>query len=178
MLGLMGNPNCNAVFFLFFTCYYLARYAYGKRNIVSLITSVVLVLLTQSRTGFISLIVIFVIFMLKDMNLRKIGKGLLLLSFIALAISIVNAEYISALWDRPFDKITSLTIRLDIWLMLIEMVKDQWLIGLGPFKEFFYANALHADSEYILNYFRYGICGLVLYSSLLLYPVVSVFKKT
>ncbi|HBG23050.1 MAG TPA: hypothetical protein DDW83_07345, partial [Peptococcaceae bacterium] len=158
MLGLMGNPNCNAVFFLFFTCYYLARYSFHKRNIISLIISVVMVLLTQSRTGFISLIIILIIFILKDMNLRKIGKGLILLSFLALAISIVNAEYISALWDRPLEKITSLTVRFDIWIMLIEMVKDQWLIGLGPFKEFFYGNALHADSEYVLNYFRYGIC--------------------
>lgn len=136
MLGLMGNPNCNAVFFLFFTCYYLARYSFHKRNIISLIISVVMVLLTQSRTGFISLIIILIIFILKDMNLEKIGKGLILLSFLALAISIVNAEYISALWDRPLEKITSLTVRFDIWVMLIEMVKDQWLIGLGPFKEF------------------------------------------
>lgn len=177
MLGLMGNPNCNAVFFLFFTCYYLARYDYRKRNIISLITSVVLVLLTQSRTGFISLIIIFIIFMLKDMNLRKIGTGLIILSFLALVITIVSPEYISALWDRPLKKITSLTIRFDIWFVLIEMVKDRWLIGMGPFKEFFYANTLHADNEYVLNYFRYGICGLVLYSSLLLYPVVSVFKR-
>jgi O-antigen ligase len=177
MLGLMGNPNCNAVLFLFFTCYYLARYDYRKRNIISLITSVVLVLLTQSRTGFISLIIIFIIFMLKDMNLRKIGTGLIILSFLALVITIVSPEYISALWDRPLKKITSLTIRFDIWFVLIEMVKDRWLIGMGPFKEFFYANTLHADNEYVLNYFRYGICGLVLYSSLLLYPVVSVFKR-
>lgn len=177
MLGLMGNPNCNAVLFLFFTCYYLAWYAYQKRNIISLIISVVMVLLTQSRTGFISLIVIFIIFILKDMNLKKIGKGLVLLLFIVLALSIINAEYIFVLWDRPLEKITSLTVRFDVWLMLIEMVKDQWLIGLGPFKEFFYGNALYADSEYILNYFRYGICGLVLYSALLLYPIVSIFRK-
>ena len=135
-----------------------------------------MVLFTQSRTGFISLIIILIILMLKDMNLRKIGKGLILLSFIALAISIFNAQYISVLWDMPLEKITSLTIRFDIWLMLIEMVKDKWIIGLGPYKEFFYGNALHADSEYVLNYFRYGISGFVLYSSLLLYPIVSALK--
>lgn len=176
MLGLMGNPNINSILFLFFTCYFMARHTYVKKNILSIIVSVVMVILTQSRTSFLCLIVIILIFIFKEMKVRKIIQGILLLSFIILVIWIINAQYLSLLWDTPVGKITSFTNRVDVWVLLLDMVKDKMFIGYGPFKEYFYANTLYADNEYILNLIRYGIFGLILYVALLLYPIVCALK--
>jgi O-antigen ligase len=63
--------------------------------------------------------------------------------------------------------------RLDVWLLLIEQLQNNWLIGGGPQSYFFYPNRgsiiIHAHN-FILQFLgEWGVIGTLLFLTLLLY---------
>ena len=59
--------------------------------------------------------------------------------------------------------------------MMWEMIKEKPVFGHGPYKEFFYAQNLHPDGEYVLMLWRYGVIGFAFYLGSVWLPVF--FKR-
>lgn len=182
MIGTMSNPNVNAIFFLFFYTFFLVLY--GKNGTLKqqlwFYLPFMCVLLTQSRTGFISLSVLTLFwFIYNQYSLKKMGVSLL---FFALFIGIaylLNAYSLVYYTKSNFNVMqnTSMLGRYEVWQHLLEMIIQKPFLGYGPNKNYFYENRLHAENEYILYQWRYGIFGLLFYFSWILTPLKKLNLK-
>jgi O-antigen ligase len=85
--------------------------------------------------------------------------------------------YLNALFSRDIIENNSLMGRFETWRYLWEMIKEKPIFGYAPYKEYFYTNNIYPESEYILQTWRYGFIGLLLYLSLLVTPFLSGLKN-
>ena len=194
MLGLMGNPNNNAIIFLFFASWYFNPKVSIVKN-SRFYLAVLMVFMCQSKTGIISLAVLiltgFGIFSKLSDNLTykdifsKIAIVILIfgLSFLLDLNYVIDSfkEGIDFLVKNKYQTTGSGAMstrgRWEIWSLLFEMILNKPLIGHGPYKEFFYQRDLFSENEYILIWWRYGIFGLISFISLLVYPIVVAVKN-
>ncbi|MAC96390.1 MAG: hypothetical protein CMC96_12920 [Flavobacteriales bacterium] len=194
MIGLMGNPNNNAIIFLFFTTWYYNP-SLSLRKSWQLYLSVLMVFMCQSKTAIIALLVIMLIgygIMSKikyNINfkaiLSKIGVLILIfgLSFLLDLDYLIDSfrEGVDFLINNKYKSTGSGAMstkgRWEIWTFLFEMILNKPLIGHGPYKEFFYQRDLFSENEYILVWWRYGIFGLLSFISILVYPIVIALKN-
>jgi len=189
MLGTMGNPNNNALLFLFFFAYYLSR---KKERLIGinkifLYISFFCILLTQSRTGFLSVIVIYIFWaVITKHSIKYIGVDILIFaaSFIfAIMFDALALNYFSNTIDtialdgtEGLYKNRSIMGRMEVWEHLMGMIKHKLVFGHGPNKDYFYENGLYAESEYVLYLWRYGILGIILYFGWVLFPLFKNFN--
>ena len=222
LLGTLGNPNNNSIGISFFFFYYLfsdQRNKYTKYLFINL--SLLLILASQSRTGFYSVTLIFIYFVLvhcKTLHKKLIYVGFYILCFIIVSklqefeskISVTDSKnsiitldksndvvkqmndknmvpkeitdvsgtkYLSSVDFEDMDQNTSINSRLEIWKLLFKMIKEKPIFGHGPQKNFFYEKHLYPENEYILNFWRYGLFGLIVYVLFYAIPIIGVFKK-
>ena len=57
------------------------------------------------------------------------------------------------------------------------MIVKHPIFGYGPNKNFFYANHIYSENEYLLMTWRYGIIGLLFYLSIFIYPLLKFWGK-
>lgn len=174
MLGTMGNPNDNAILFSLFASYFLVSIRIKRWLSLGLLAiSVMLILLTGSRTVLIGVFVSFALYGL--MEKFSLKKGLLFAASVIAVIFLVyllDLKYISILWQLDIRENPSWVARLEVWDRLGEMITRSPLWGHGPNKDYFYANSLYSESEYVLMTWRYGYIGLFLYSLWLFLPAM------
>ena len=184
MLGTMGNPNTNALLFLFFTVYFLP--IEKKREHWTLCyTALFMVFLCQSRTSLIAagLVVGAMLFLTKKDGLKAaVWKLVTSIGLYVLATMIATSffkysSYSNSLMDGSALYSTSLRSRWESWSILWEMIKTKPLFGFGPYKAYFTAHQLYSENEYLLIWWRYGIFGLLFYLGIFLLPFWEMFRR-
>ncbi len=188
MLGTAGNPNLNAIFFLFFSILFFP-YKKEKNLIYSAIfyLSFLSILLCQSRTVFIAFIIIFIVGVIFSKKKPKyiISNVLILIAiFIGIKFSLsffdsIGNTYLDSIGKvRQIQESNSFTGRIEVWKHLWNMIIEKPFFGYGPDKNYFYTNNLYSESEYILITWRYGFVGLLAYFVLLLFPLYTRIKDS
>jgi len=184
MLGTMGNPNANALLFLFFTVYFLP--IEKKREHWALCyTALFMVFLCQSRTSLIAagLVVGAMLFLTKKDGLKAaVWKLVTSIGLYVLATMIATSffkylSYSNSLMDGSALYSTSLRSRWESWNILWDMIKTKPIFGFGPYKSYFTAHQLYSENEYLLIWWRYGIFGLLFYLGIFLLPFWEMFRR-
>ena len=184
MLGTMGNPNANALLFLFFTVYFLP--IEKKREHWALCyTALFMVFLCQSRTSLIAvgLVVGAMLFLTKNDGLKAaVWKVVSTIGLYVLATMIATSffkysSYSNSLMDGSALYSTSLRSRWESWNILWDMIKTKPIFGFGPYKAYFTAHQLYSENEYLLIWWRYGIFGLLFYLGIFLLPFWEMFRR-
>lgn len=186
MFGLMGNPNNNAIIFLFFAIYFFSS-EYGIKKSLFFYLAVFMLFLCQSKIAIIAFIVIFILGINYFSHTKKaiLSKSGIVLTIIVI-VFIIDGRYVTDVVKQLFGFLMSgeekselfnnvggmsTRGRLESWKLLFEMIIKKPIIGHAPYKEFFYERTLYSENEYILMWWRYGIVGLVAYIGLLVKPI-------
>ncbi len=190
-IGTMGNPNNNALLFLFFLILFAPRNNWSRKNCIYFFIALVVFLCCQSRTGMVAFAVMMTFnYILSNISWKKMLIQVLsilfvsafvlnfaaIMHFLHIPLPVREMNYSLSLLDSSALKSNSWTERLRIWKELLLMVKDKPIFGFSPNKNYFYENHIYAENEYILMLWRYGIIGLFLYMSLYLMPVWKAIK--
>ena len=159
ILGTMGNPNVNAVFFSFFIVYFMPFLRQTKMHLGKplFFLAVAMLLFTQSRTGIIAFILVFLGFVFQaKLPWKQVTMYSLILLIVALLVydaDQYSMQYVTkAKWS--VEQNGSVRGRLEVWGKLLKMVADQPVFGYGINKNYFYRNQLYAENEYILMLWR------------------------
>jgi O-antigen ligase len=192
MVGTMGNPNINAILFLFYVSFFTfliieVKKAQSSWKFLSntlckvlFFLSILMVILCQSRTGICALFVIY--FLGVYLRRAKWSEVIIEISFTSLFfllssfIDTIALQYLFNTKPKLQDN-NSFSVRLEIWAKLLKMWGQKPFFGYGPNKEYVYSKELHPENEYIFYLWRYGIQGLFLYFSMLLAPVLYYYKR-
>jgi O-antigen ligase len=184
MLGTMGNPNTNALLFLFFTVYFLPIEK-TRAHWALYYSALFMVFLCQSRTSLLAagiVIVALLILTKKDGIKAAVWKVVSSIGLYLLAIMIATSffkytSYSNSLMDGSALYSTSLRSRWESWSILWDMIKTKPLFGFAPYKSYFTAHQLYAENEYLLIWWRYGIFGLLFYLGIFLLPFWELFRR-
>lgn len=184
MLGTMGNPNTNALLFLFFTVYFLPIEKKHEQWVLCF-TALFMVFLCQSRTSLIAVIMVLgaMLYLTKKDGVKPaIWKVVSSIGLYVLATMIATSffqytSYSNSLMDGSALYSTSLRSRWESWGILWDMIKTKPLFGYGPYKSYFTAHQLYSENEYLLMWWRYGIFGLLFYLGIFLLPFWELFRR-
>ena len=156
MLGVMGNPNDNAIIMGFFSVFFITsgtqlKGIIKKQDLLCAGLALLMLVMSGSKTAILSLLAVFLMYWILS---KANPKHLLYLSVLAigivLLINFAHLTYLSSLWTIDWSANASWTGRLEVWQDLIAMIKKSPWIGYGPNKDFFYINNLYSENEYIL----------------------------
>jgi hypothetical protein len=194
MLGTGGNPNINAIIFLFYYCWFL--FTMFHKNLSNLkwhhwlflFLSIFAIILCQSRTAMAITIIITIIYFLFYHKPIKymfmiIAAAIIIMAFLDL-VSENSISYFSSFFknvtaegENYLAENQSVRGRLETWKLLLKMWSEKPIAGYGPYKNFFYSLKLYSENEYILYLWRYGIIGFILYIYWYLFPIVKLENK-
>lgn len=163
IIGTVGNPNNNAILFLFFVIFFFPEIKSTWKGRIYFLLAVFGMLACQSRTGFIAFGIVFLLGCIsKKYNLKT--AVLYLISFTAMFFILVllGNLYLNSLAGNIMQQ-HSIRSRLETWSLLWEMIKQKPLLGYAPYKEYFETNNIYSESEYFLYAWRYGLLGLGAY---------------
>ncbi len=169
LLGTMGNPNVNALMFLFFLVTFLplshptVRSKSLKYYKLAAFVAIFGVMLSQSRTGLGALILVLLLYGLYVKDRRR--DFLMYAAYTGLAffmMDLIGNEYLTTVVDGDRLK-HSKEGRMTQWLKILDAMEGKWIFGNAPYKEFFESNDIYSESEYFLILFRYGFVGLGVY---------------
>jgi O-antigen ligase len=181
MLGLMNNPNNNAILFSFFSILFFP-FQFNKTRLIWFIVALVMTFLCQSRTSIFAVLVFMAcvfIFKLVKWTLKQwLVFGLIVLVCYLFAWMLCSQFFQYPIYGNSMFNGVALNShsalgRLEAWKYLWNMIVEKPFFGFGPNKDYFYTNHLYSENEYILFTWRYGFIGLVQY--LLFYYIP--FKK-
>lgn len=187
-LGTMGNPNMNALLFVFFLVFLLpastplrsvegtGRMGYNPPLVWSSL-AIVALFMCQSRTALIAFIVMMVAFFILSRSPRKLMLFYILITLAAFAFfAVLGNSYLTTIAD--IDRLERAGIeRFEQWSKIIRSMPGHWFFGHAPAKEYFEANDIYSESEYFLILFRYGIAGLLLWLTFWGNAIRELFKR-
>lgn len=185
MVGTMGNPNINAIMFGAFSIYFFPV-NFNRKVLVYFLVSLLFLFLCQSRTSILFLAAMFLFILVFNAKIWTKKQWLIVLlgTLIAYLIAWMLATsffqytaYNNSLLDGSALFSGSARGRFETWNLLFTQIVEYPIFGHGPYKEYFYANHIYAENEYILMFWRYGIIGLFFYMSLYLIPFWQFVKK-
>lgn len=179
MVGFMGNPNNNAVFFGFLSFIFYPKKLNYKSTLIFLYFTT-LAFMCQSRTFTLAYIIInSIIFIFKLLNWNK--RDVFNFTFLSIFSYYIAWMLCSRFFEFPIYSNTlingeaiesnSAMGRIETWKYLFEMILQKPFIGYGPYKNYFYERKIYSENEYILYAWRYGIIGLLSYFILFFYPI-------
>ena len=136
----LGNPNLLAGYLLLMLPVSVFLPVNLKQKLLILAGSVIMfccLILTGSRGGYIGLITIslflFIIFLVRQKRLKSIFFYLILFILLILALTFmfpIFTERISTIFT--FREHSSNNFRINVWSSCLEMLKDNFLTGIGP----------------------------------------------
>lgn len=179
IVGTFGNPNDNAIFFLFFLSFYIGRINFALKKFFSFelfgfIGSGLLIFLTQSRTGIFVLLLLLLVYLIYNRaHLIKPVFSILLLGFTIAFTGLFNILSMNYIRNTSVEIIENNSVkgRLEIWKQLIGEWKENPIFGYGPNKAYMYANNIYPENEYIFFLWRFGIIGLLFFLTVIFFPV-------
>ena len=178
MLGLAGNPNVNAVVFLFFITLFFPHKGQVKQAIIWFVVALFMLFLCQSRTSLVGLVVMVGYAILSKKSTLKYYSliGLILFTFL-LSFLLSQNSYINTMFDKDVLENNSMMGRYEVWKYLGKMILDKPIFGYGAYKQYFYERNMYAESQYLLIFWRYGLVGLIAFLGLIFYPIYFAFKS-
>lgn len=176
MVGVYRNPNINAILFSFYAIWYFPVKWKGRGSVLFLV-SMLCFFLCQSRTGLIAFGAWFILGMiLYRFAIKQVLTTILAtIGTYGLAYGL-DSSYFANAFNTNVAELGSVRGRLETWRMLGNMIKKKPWLGHGPFKQYFYDNELYAESEYMLQTWRYGIPGLSFFMAKLIFPLILLKK--
>ena len=187
MFGLMGNPNNNAIVFLFFVAFFFNAKSHWKNN-WKFYLATLMVLLCQSKTGLAAYgALVVAAFWIYPHTRAAMGQKVIFIVAIALLSLLFNGSYVLygiqdiidlLLSRQPVrDEATnSVSGRWEVWKYLYNMILQKPVIGHAPHKSFFYERNLYSENEYLLMAWRYGLIGLLVYCTILIRPLLMALR--
>lgn len=177
ILGTLGNPNNNAILFLFFVIYFIKDL--NKKLPVWFYLSVLAFLACQSRTGFIAFVPVFFWgTSIYKIPVKRVVQHTIIIIIEYFLLLLIGEVYIASLADKAILQSNSVNDRLKTWKFLGEMILQRPIFGYGPDKIFFEERNLFSENEYVLFAWRYGFVGLFAYISLYVRNfIISVAEK-
>jgi O-antigen ligase len=180
--GLWPNPNAHgaALCVLLFGLILTSRDRLWNKLLIG--SYVLLVVLSQSRTAVASLALSAPLLLIAGFGRAAIvARGAFFLGFLVLACTLVvdqmNLSFVrSLIVDDMFEQPT-LVIRSENWLRLLRMVMDRPLLGHSQYAEYFLEENIHADSEYVLVIWRYGLLGIAAFVALVVFPTAYAWRS-
>lgn len=177
IIGTVGNPNNNAILFLFFAIWFFPIAEQTMKQKLWYYMSLLAVIACQSRTGFIALGIVFTVGnIIRGNALKSWLLDLVVIALIFAFLFLLGNVYLSSLAGNMM-KQNSVRGRLETWHLLGNMIAEKPLLGYAPSKEYFEANALYAENEYILYTWRFGMVGGLLYSIWLGYSFIKSYVQ-
>ena len=178
MYGTVLNPNNNGLLLSLFAVYFLMSDL--KWRHIYLIISSLLILMTQSRTAFIALIV--VVGMLLLFRLWKKNKKQLLIFILGAAVllfALVQLKFnnLSSLFDGTAFHSNSLNKRFEVIHNVIELNRESMLLGQGKLSNIPELVEGSIDNEYIYVYLQYGALGLLSLFAILIFFIRLSLKR-
>lgn len=162
ILGTAGNPNINALLFLFFVIYFMPASGSSLLRKILFYVSVLGVLACQSRTGFIALGIVYVLgAWILSYDLKTWLMHLASFILFYLFLYWMGNIYLASLAGNPV-KQGSVMSRMETWSMLWDMIKQKPLLGWSPYKEFI-AGKVYPEGEYVFITWKYGFIGLLIH---------------
>lgn len=157
----IGNPNtlsfCASIFFFIFL---LKGRWEGNWKVIILIILAILVLLSFSRTGYISFLMSLVLylFLFYRKSIKIIIFIFLFASFLMLFFDDVFVNFIERI------TYTSLGGREALWIDALKSknMEDNFLLGL-----FIIPDGIFIDNDYVTIFFKYGLLGFLTYISII-----------
>lgn len=178
MLGLMNNPNNNAVLFSFFAIFFFP-FRFEKSTLTWFGAALLMTFMCQSRTSIaaIALIVccIAILKLVKWSPTQWLIFGSIILGSYVVAWMLSSQFFQYPIYGNSMFNGVALNSqsalgRLEVWKYLWTMIIEKPIFGFGPNKDFFYYNNLYSENEYILFTWRYGFIGLMMYMLFYLIP--------
>ena len=173
LIGLMGNPNNNAILFSFFIAFFISLYISlnQKKYLYSSVIAILMVILCQSRTTFIAVFFALLLLFLFSNNFgrrfAKITKIVLILiilfGFILLGTKL---PYIASIRTFFSGENISWQVRVSVWKILWHYVEPNLFLGTGGYKEFYYLRNIDVDSGYMWFVFNFGLISVLIYISI------------
>lgn len=190
IVGTMGNPNDNAILFLFYFIYFQYRSitVYSNKNLLyrcCYYSAFLMIILCQSRTGIVAtFVVFFASFFMRSKATESIKSYLIHLLIFALLVALLfsfekdagGMQYLRNTNMLDVAENNSVRGRFEIWAYLIDMWMNKPVFGYGPNKEFMYSNFIYPENEYIFYLWRYGIIGLIFYLLILFIPAALLLR--
>lgn len=177
------DPNVGAAIAVFFVLFHYALFRRDgqKSSLAMLLIFLVLLLYTQSRTALIGVLVSMAISEVAIGGVRVkqvVGKSILPLVIAAASFFVVyiaGLDYISlGLEAAQSGDNDSFNVRLDNMLLAYERFLDSPIFGWGP------AGLLHSsvvDSEYAALLQRYGMVGILVFTTYVVYYIKKARKS-
>lgn len=171
MLGLMSNPNNNAILFSFFAILFFP-FKFNKTKLIWFSIALLMTFLCQSRTSIFAILVFMAcisIFKLVKWTLKQwmvFGSIVLvcyLLAWMLCSQFFQYPIYGNSMFNGAALNSHSALGRLEAWKYLWNMIIEKPFFGYGPNKDYFYTHNLYSENEYILFTWRYGFIGLLMY---------------
>lgn len=186
MIGTMGNPNDNAILFLFFFVYFIAsgfKKTKSLKMLVLIFIAFIMIVFCQSRTSIVAMVGLFVMILFlmpkSKENWIYYGKMVLIIMLISLLyyFSSNTPTYLGNTNLVEVKQNTAVKGRFEVWKFLIESWMQKPLFGHGPNKSFMYDQKIYPENEYIFYLWRYGLVGLLFYFSILIGPLIVIGRK-
>lgn len=177
ILGTVGNPNNNAILFLFFVITFFPEKEFTWKDKMFFYLSILGILACQSRTGFIALGVIYgIAAIVLKCNLRTFVIDMATIACLYLFLFLMGNIYLSTLAGNML-KQNSVRSRMETWNMLFEMIKQKPLLGWSPYKEYIDQNKIYPEGEYVFISWKYGALGLIAHLAWLLHTGIQSWRK-
>lgn len=169
MIGVMGNPNYNALVFNCLLIWFRPRNHWDIRSGVMYFLCLVAMLCCQSRTNTALFAVIIIgLTLLEPLSWKK-RLACLSGTFLVIILVMNWSSLMCLLGGNPENsmsyvsstKTSSLSARFQIWESMISRMDGCWIWGHSPDKQYFTEHHLHPDNEYVAFLYRYGIVGLL-----------------
>ena len=181
IIGTMMNPNDNGVLLTCFIAYFMSSYHSSKNkwNLLFGMLGLVLVILSQSRTSLIAVLVMGVPFLLtfritRTMIFSVVGSAIVVVA----AMHLLQMNYMMELLSKNPLEISAFQARFRDWGYIIGVWNEHKIWGAGPFADTFTAAGyFDPDSEYLYILASRGVVGLVCYLIILTYPILVFWKK-
>ena len=178
-LGTMGNPNVNGLMFVLLLVVFIVPVNYRNGYLAEralVFAAIVGVLLCQSRTGLIAFGAVMLLYIaVLNKRFRSFGYYIVFALVVYLVLEWVGNTYLGSLGSAERIQRAG-EGRLVQWRKIYATMSGYWFFGHAPSKEFFEANGIYAESEFVLIIYRYGIVGLTLWCIGWLFWAAQCFK--
>jgi hypothetical protein len=177
LAGTFMNPNDNAAVFGLFFLYFLSDGI--RKNWQFLIIAFVLVLLTQSRTVFMALVVIS---LMEYIMSYKANRGSIWIPISVLLVSaafllVFNASNLVSIVTGEAFVSNSWMTRLDNLRLFSDIPMSNRIFGHGVLNDPYASLGVFIDSEYLAILFQYGIIGFLIWLSGIFYAIIGIGRK-
>ncbi len=160
LFGTVHNPNNNGLIFALFTVYFLVSKVPWKY--VYVVISALMIILTQSRTAFIALVLVAGVIVVLHLWKKSKRQFLLFLGGSCVAILLLfqlKLSNLSSLFNGEAFYSNSLTTRFEMVDNVLKANAERSFLGMGKTNNIPEVIGGSIDNEYIYIYLEYGILG-------------------